>query len=232
MSNIFDSLLTTASDGSTNITIGSFILCVVFAMLLGLVVSYIVQYKNHSTKSFLVTIALLPAVVSVVIMMVNGSIGAGIAVAGAFSLIRFRSVPGTAKEIGAIFIAMATGLACGMGYVGYGAIFVIIIGLFILILEKSNFASSATKESNKVIRITIPEDLDYNGVFEEIFEKYTEKFTLAKVRTTNLGSMFKLTYNVEFRNNANEKEFIDELRVRNGNLEISSSIFSTSVDSL
>jgi len=232
MSNLFESLLEVSSDGSTNITVASFIICVGLAMVLGLIISYIFQYKNSSTKSFLVTLALLPSVVAVVIMMVNGSIGTGIAVAGAFSLIRFRSVPGTAKEIGAIFISMAAGLACGMGYVAYGAMFVIFIGLFIVILEKSNFAVKASKETNKIVRITIPEDLDYSGVFDDVFNSFTENYTLLKVKTTNLGSMFKLTYNVEMKKLANEKKFLDELRTRNGNLEISSSINSTSNDNL
>lgn len=232
MSSLFDSLLTVGSDGTTNITVSSFIICVVAAVILGLLVSYMSQYNNSSTKSFLVTIALLPAVVAVVIMMVNGSIGTGIAVAGAFSLVRFRSVPGTAKEIGAIFIAMAAGLSCGMGYVGYGLVFVIIIGVFTLLLEKTNFGENSIKQTDKELRITIPESLDYNGVFDSIFIKYTNSYKLTRVKTTNLGSMFRLSYDISLKDVSDEKRFIDELRVNNGNLEINTSIKGVSNDTL
>lgn len=230
MLNIFDSLISTET--TTTITVTGFVLCMLSAIVFGLIISKVFQYKNISSKSFLVTLAILPAVVCVVIMMVNGSIGAGIAVAGAFSLIRFRSVPGTAKEISAIFIAMATGLACGMGYVGYGLIFTVIISLVIIVLEATDFGNNSALENNKIIRITIPEDLNYGEVFDEVFEKYTNTYKLEKVKTSNMGSMFKLSYSVELKENSKEKDFIDELRIRNGNLEISSSIQSASNSTL
>lgn len=224
MLNLFDSLISTET--TTVITVTGFILCLLSAIVFGLITSKVFQYKNITSKSFLITLAILPAIVCVVIMMVNGSIGAGIAVAGAFSLIRFRSVPGTAKEISAIFVAMATGLACGMGYIGYGFIFVIIISFVNIILEATNFGNNSRLENKKIIKITTPEDLNYAEVFDEIFEKYANTYKLDQVKTTNMGSLFKLSYSVELKDTKKEKEFIDELRIRNGNLEISSSIQS------
>ena len=230
MADLFNSVISTES--TTTITVWGFVLCVLAALVFGIIIAIVFQYKNVFTKSFIMSIAILPAVVCVVIMMVNGSIGAGIAVAGAFSLIRFRSVPGTAKEISAIFIAMATGLACGMGYIGYGLLFTVIISIVVLILEKINFGVNKSSNKNQIFRITIPEDLDYINVFDDLFIKYANKSELQKVKTTNMGSMYKLTYSVELKNNVNEKEFIDELRTRNGNLEISSSIEAMNTDNL
>ena len=177
------------------------------------------MWRNEHTKSFLVTLALLPAVVCVVIMMVNGNIGAGVAVAGAFSLVRFRSAPGSAKEIVTIFLAMGAGLIAGMGYLGFAALFTVIMCVMFLIYNA--VASNAKSESvNKTIKITIPEDLDYTGAFDDIFTEYTKKNELVKVKTTNMGSMFRLTYNVTLRDATKEKEMIDRIRERNGNLEI------------
>jgi hypothetical protein len=205
------------------IGVGDFLLCLFFALLLGgiLAVSYI--YKSKYTKSFVVTLAIIPSVVAMIIMMVNGNIGAGVAVAGAFSLIRFRSVPGTAKEIGAIFIGMAAGLAIGMGYVAYAGLFTIILSTIMFIYARSKFGESKELECGKTIRITIPEDLDYTDIFKDIFEKYTKENTLSQVKTTNMGSMFRLTYQVMLKDITNEKEMIDEIRCRNGNLEITMS---------
>lgn len=223
-SSINDILGTTAT---TVLTIGAFSICVIAALFLGIVFSISMQYKNMVSKSFAVTIAILPAVVCVVIMMVNGSIGAGIAVAGTFSLVRFRSIPGTAKEIASVFIAMAIGLATGMGNIGYATVFTIVIMIAMLVLENTKFGEFTDMRKNKIIRITIPEDLDYTNIFEELFEEFTSSHQLISVKTTNLGSMFKLSYTVIFKEVAEEKMLIDKLRVRNGNLEISSSIMST-----
>ena len=152
-------------------------------------------------------------------MMVNGNIGAGVAVAGAFSLIRFRSTPGTAKEIASIFLAMAVGLIMGMGYIGFAVLFTIILGLFMFCL---NFIGLKTKGycKEKTLKITIPEDLNYTEVFDSILTKYTKMYELIHIKTTNLGSLFKLTYNVTIKDEKSEKAMIDELRLRNGNLEI------------
>jgi hypothetical protein len=217
----FQNLFTTTS--TEQIVIGNFLLCLISALAIGAVAALFYMYKNSVNKNFLITLALLPAVVCLVIMMVKGNIGAGVAVAGAFSLVRFRSVPGTAKEICAIFIAMAAGLASGMGYPVYGGLFVLIVGCANLIYLKSGFGGKTTNACDKTYRITIPEDLDYTGVFDDLFAEYTGVCELIKIKTTNMGSLFRLTYNLTLKDVSQEKEFIDKLRCRNGNLEISSS---------
>ena len=222
---IFDNELT------QTIEVGDFLLCLGVSLLLGLIMAVAYILKNEHTKSFLVTLALLPAVVCVVIMMVNGNIGAGVAVAGAFSLVRFRSAPGSAKEIVAIFLAMGTGLIAGMGYLGYAALFTVIMcAMFILY----NFSTGSTKREsvNKTVKITIPEDLDYTGAFDDIFAEFTKKSELIKVKTTNMGSMFRLTYVISLKDPAKEHEFIDRIRERNGNLEISVSTQASSDNQL
>ena len=201
------------------IGVGNFLLCLGVALVLGLVVAAVYAWKNEHSASFMLTLALLPAVVCVVIMMVNGNIGAGVAVAGAFSLVRFRSAPGSAKEIVTIFLAMGAGLIAGMGYLGFAALFTVIMCAMFLIYNAvaGNVRSEAV---NKTIKITIPEDLDYTGAFDDIFAEYTKKNELVKVKTTNMGSMFRLTYNVTLKDATKEKEMIDRIRERNGNLEI------------
>ena len=201
------------------ISVQDFLLCLGVSLVLGLIMAAAYSFKNEHTKSFLVTLALLPAVVCVVIMMVNGNIGAGVAVAGAFSLVRFRSAPGSAKEIVTIFLAMGAGLIAGMGYLGFAALFTVIMCVMFLIYN--TVAGNAKSEVvNKTIKITIPEDLDYTGAFDDIFAEYTKKNELVKVKTTNMGSMFRLTYNVTLKDATKEKEMIDRIRERNGNLEI------------
>ncbi len=164
------------------------------------------------------TIALLPAIVQMVIMLVNGNLGTGIAVMGAFSLVRFRSIPGNAREINSIFMAMAVGLATGTGYLAAAVAFVIILGGISVLYQVTGFGEVKRKE--KELRITIPEGLNYTGVFEDLFLKYTKKSELIQVRTANMGSLYKLNYRVILKNPAEEKAFLDELRCRNGNLEI------------
>lgn len=220
---IFDSQLTAV------ISVWNFLLCLAVSLVIGLLLAGIYTYKNRYTKGFLVTLATLPAVVCVVIMMVNGNIGTGVAVAGAFSLVRFRSAPGTAKEIGALFLAMCTGLIAGMGYLGYAVLFAIILGGVMLLYNKLDFGAGKNGEKYKVLHITIPEDLDYTGVFDEILEKYTTSHELMQVKTTNMGSLFKLTYHLVLKSAEEEKELIDKLRCRNGNLEISVSHQETTV---
>ena len=210
---VFDNELTQV------IEVGDFLLCLGVSLVLGLIMAAAYSFKNEHTKSFLVTLALLPAVVCVVIMMVNGNIGAGVAVAGAFSLVRFRSAPGSAKEIVTIFLAMGAGLIAGMGYLGFAALFTVIMCVMFLIYNA--VAGNAMSEAvNKTIKITIPEDLDYTGAFDDIFTEYTKKNELVKVKTTNMGSMFRLTYNVTLKDATKEKQMIDRIRERNGNLEI------------
>ena len=197
-----------------------FLLCLGSALVLGILLAFAFAFKARFTKSFVMTLALLPAIVCVVIMMVNGNIGAGVAVAGAFSLVRFRSAPGTAREIAAIFLAMGTGLVCGMGYIAYAALFTVIMGVLFALYNLIDFGVSRRMSVHKSVRITIPEDLDYTTVFDDIFKEYTTACQLVKVKTTNMGSMFRLTYDLTLRDASREKEFIDKLRERNGNLEI------------
>ena len=220
MLNLFESIIP-----STGITPSIFIILVLVSLFLGGVFALVHTYKNDYTKSFVMTLAILPAVVSVVILMVNGNIGAGVAVAGAFSLVRFRSAPGTAREIVSLFVAMGLGLIMGMGYVGYAALFTVLIGLALLCYSK--FGSDTRKSLRKNLKITIPENLNYTDVFDEILEKYTSSYRLKQVKTSNMGSLFKLSYEVVLKDITTEKNFIDELRTRNGNLEISVSEYQT-----
>lgn len=214
-------------DSNVGITLQVFLICIGAALVLGALMALVYCFRTAHSSSFVVTLALLPATVAVVIMMVNGNLGAGVAVAGAFSLVRFRSTPGTAKEIGAIFIAMAVGLACGMGYPGFGMIFAVIMCLMTLIYALINFGGRRNGALGRVLRITVPEDLDYPTVFNDLLEKYTTAAVLKDVKTTNLGSLNRLTYELTLRKAGTEKAFIDELRCRNGNLEISMSMQST-----
>ena len=202
------------------ISVGDFLLCLGVALVLGILLAIAFSFRARFTKSFAMTLALLPAIVCVVIMMVNGNIGAGVAVAGAFSLVRFRSAPGTAREIAAIFLAMGTGLVCGMGYLGYAALFTVIMGIIFAIYNNIDFGMRKRNAVHKMLKITIPEDLDYTDVFEDIFSEYTKECELVKIKSTNMGSMFRLTYSITLRDAGKEKEFIDKLRIRNGNLEI------------
>lgn len=206
------------------ISVTDFILCIGSSLVIGLIMALAYMYRTRYTKSFVITLATLPAVVCVVIMMVNGNVGTGVAVAGAFSLVRFRSVPGSAKEIGMLFLAMGAGLISGMGYIGYAFLFSIILCVVTLIYNHIVFTSKKNAARYKSFRITIPEDLDYTGVFDGVFAEYALSYELSKVKTVNLGSMFRLTYNVTLKDPSKEKELIDRLRERNGNLEISVSI--------
>ena len=209
------------SEYATVISVKDFALCVGFSLVLGLIMAFAYMYKTRYTKSFVITLAMLPAVVCVVIMMVNGNVGAGVAVAGAFSLVRFRSVPGTAKEIGTIFMAMGAGLIAGMGYLGYASLFTIILCAVFIVYNRLDFGTKKKDAIYKTFVIVIPEDLDYTSVFDDVFDEYTRAYELVNVKTTNMGSMFKLTYDVELKSGLNEKEMIDKIRCRNGNLEIS-----------
>ena len=211
---LFDTELTSV------ISVGDFLLCVIFSLVLGLMMALGYMYKTRYTKSFVITLALLPAVVCGVIMMVNGTVGAGVAVAGAFSLVRFRSVPGTAKEICILFLAMGAGLIAGMGYLGFSFLFTFILCGVFMLYNKLDFGSKRNSAIYKSIRIVIPEGLDYTGVFDDIFAEYTSSCELVGVKTTNMGSMFRLTYDIVLKDLAKEYELINKLRCRNGNLEI------------
>ena len=211
---LFDSALTSV------ISVPHFLLCMGAALILGILLTFGYMYRTRYTKSFVVTLALLPAVVCVVIMMVNGNVGTGVAVAGAFSLVRFRSAPGSAKEIVAIFLAMGAGLIVGMGYIGFAFLFTLIMCGMCMLYNRLDFGTKRNAAIYKTVNITIPEDLDYSDIFDDIFAQYTTEHELVRVKTTNMGSMFRLTYAVSLRDITLEKEFIDKLRCRNGNLEI------------
>lgn len=203
---------------SSGLTPQSFLLCTLTSLILGLILSAVSIYKNPSTKSFAVTIAMIPFIVQVIIMLVNGNLGTGVAVAGAFSLVRFRSAPGTAKEILSIFMAMAAGLATGVGYIGIAIIFVLTLSAVSIIYTLSKFGE--TEPTERELKITVPENLNYTDAFDDLFKKYTSYNRLLKVKTSNLGSLYQLTYSVKLKKTAEEKQFIDEIRCRNGNLDI------------
>ena len=218
LENLFRGLFDT--DLTTVISVTDFLLCLGCSLVLGLVMAFAYMYRTRYTKSFVITLALLPAVVCVVIMLVNGNVGTGVAVAGAFSLVRFRSVPGTAKEICTLFLAMGAGLIAGMGYLGFAVLFTVVMCVIFVLYNCLDFGAKKNAATFKTFTITIPEDLDYSGVFDDIFAEFTRSHDLIRVKTTNMGSMFKLTYNVELTDANREKEMIDNLRCRNGNLEI------------
>lgn len=209
------------TDMTQVISVSDFLLCVASSLVLGLILAFAYMYRTRYTKSFVMTLALLPAVVCVVIMMVNGNVGTGVAVAGAFSLVRFRSVPGTAKEIGILFLAMGAGLIAGMGYLAFAALFTLVLGGATMLYSRLDFGERKNGGIYKTLHITIPENLDYTDVFTDLFQEYTTACELTQVKTTNMGSLFKLTYDVTLRDEKKEKEMLDKLRCRNGNLEIS-----------
>lgn len=206
---------------ASGITLPAFLICTAVSLVLGIAMALISMYRTKCSQSFAVTLAVLPAIVQIVIMLVNGNVGAGVAVAGAFSLVRFRSVPGTAREIGVIFLAMALGLATGMGYVVLAAVFFVIIAAGLFLLTKLGFGTRHTDE--RLLRITIPENLDYDGLFDDLFATYTTAHTLERVKTANMGTLYELQYRVTLRDAQVPKAFLDALRCRNGNLNITCS---------
>lgn len=229
LNQIFASILTTdAASGA--ITVQSMFFCTIASLILGFMVAWIHTFRSTYSKSFIITLALLPAIVQMVIMLVNGNLGTGVAVMGAFSLVRFRSVPGSAKEIGSLFLAMAVGLATGTGYLAVAVMFVILIGIVNILYTISRFGEQSGAQKN--LKITIPESLDYSEVFQDILEEYTKKWTLIEVKTSNMGSLYKLDYSIILKDVKKEKEFIDALRCRNGNLEISCGRIQTGINEL
>lgn len=218
LENLFKGLFDT--DLTAVISVTDFLLCLGASLVIGVLMAFAYMYRTRYTKSFVVTLALLPAVVCVVIMMVNGNVGTGVAVAGAFSLVRFRSVPGTAKEICTLFLAMGAGLIAGMGYLGFALLFTAVMCVMFVLYNRLDFGTKKNAATFKTFTITIPEDLDYSGIFDDIFSEFTTSHDLVRVKSTNMGSMFKLTYNVTLRDVTREKEMIDKIRCRNGNLEI------------
>ncbi len=192
------------------------LICIVVAILLGGMISLTYKMTTKTTKNFLLTLAILPVLVQVVILLINGNLGTSVAVAGAFSLIRFRSMPGNSKEIISVFWAMAVGLALGMGYVVFATVCTIVVATIVLIVSK--IFINKDENIKRKLKIVIPENMDYEDIFKDIFEKYTDKAELNKVKTTNMGSMYELLYYIEMKNTISQKSFLDEIRCRNGNL--------------
>ena len=224
-------ILNTITD-TGSVSAGDYALVLLTAIALGLVIAGTFTWKTAHTKGFAVMLALLPAIAATIVLMVSGSLGASVAVAGTFSLVRFRSAPGTAREIGALLMAMTAGLACGMGWPLLAAAFTLVLCAFYLLLMRTPFGDPKEDERHKTLHITVPEDLEYAGVFNDILEKYTAEHRMTQVKTTNLGSLNRLTYELTMRGIGQEQSFMDELRCRNGNLEISLSARQAEEDRL
>ena len=215
---MLDSLFLPVYTSTDQITASVYLVCSLASLALGAVIAFAAGFRSRQSKSFMLALLLIPVIVQMVIMLVNDNVGAGVAVMGAFSLVRFRSAPGSAKEIVSIFLAMATGLATAKGYIALAAVFVIVISLIMIISTYVRF-----KEKDDLVRelkITIPEDLNYAHEFDDLFDTYTKRSKLLNVKTTNMGSLYKLSYEVELKSEDNVQSFIDDLRTRNGNLEI------------
>ncbi|MBR3256794.1 DUF4956 domain-containing protein [Candidatus Saccharibacteria bacterium] len=212
---MFNSIFDTSAAA---LDIKSILICSFVAILLGLVIAFAHLKTSKTSKNFLITLTILPLLVEVVMLMVNGSLGSSVAILGAFSLIRFRSIAGNSKEISSVFFAMAVGLALGMGHILFATVVTAVVVLVILVLSNTNvFNLSAQPQT---LQITVPEDLDYTGAFNDIFKKYATHVELVNVRTTNMGSLYQLTYDINLKKSANEKEFLDKIRVKNSNLKV------------
>ncbi len=212
---MFDTIYTSA------ITAGQFFTMAAAALVSGLIYSWLMSFRIRSTKRFFLVTTLLPLMVAAVISFVSGSIGAGVAIGGAFGLIRFRSAPGSADEIAAVLIAMGSGIAFGMGYVAYGVIILLGLAALYFVIAALPIFEHRGLSAEKLLKVTIPEALEYNGAFDEIFDRYLRSVESVGVKTTGMGSMFRLSYRITMKNPGDEKALIDALRTKNGNLEIS-----------
>ena len=214
LNSIFSSIMT---DGTfTGIQFGA---ATAAALICGIMIAISHSIKDKCSRSFTITLVLLPAIVELVIILVNGNIGTGVAVAGAFSLVRFRSVPGRGQEITSIFLAMAAGLATGMGYMGIAVLFTVVISAINILMKLSGIGHM--DENQRLLKITIPENLDFEDRFEDIFDRYLEQYSYDEIKTCDMGSLYKMTLSVHMKSGISTKKFLDELRTRNGNLEIS-----------
>lgn len=205
---------------SATVTTAQFFLMAGVSLLTGIVYAWIMSFCIRSTKRFFLVTSIIPFIVAAVITFVNGNIGAGVAVGGTFGLIRFRSAPGSADEIASILVAMGAGIAFGMGYLAYGVIILLFLAVTVLLLGKTPIFEHSSQAADQLLRITIPESLEYSDTFDQIFLHYLSKVEKAGAKTTGMGSMFRLSFKIRMKNPAEEKAFIDELRTRNGNLEI------------
>lgn len=204
----------------TDITLGQFCICVGAALLIGFLISLVYIFchrKEGYSQSYVFTIIMLPTIVSLILLLINTTAGA-LSLAGAFTLVRFRSVPGDPKDIAYIFFSMAAGVACGIGYIGFAVVFFLVLGVVMFVLSEVNFGGCKTR--HMTLKITIPENLDYQGVFDPVLSKYTRFHKLRRVKTTNFGTLFELIYSVDVSEDIDQKKFIDELRALNGNMTI------------
>ncbi len=208
---MFDSILSSTLNPVT------FFVCLGVAFVLGLIVALTHQKTARSSANFTTTLAVLPTLVTMAIMLVNGNLGAGVATVGVFSLVRFRSIAGNSRSILGVFFTMAIGLACGTGYITFAALFTIVISLILVALKTLHFGEGVHEQQLKVL---VPEDLDYPTLFDDVFAAYTTRYELIKAKTTNMGSLFELTYRICLKGNINEKKFIDQIRTKNGNLKV------------
>ncbi len=227
---MFEALFTTTST-DTAISVSGAIVTVLVAFLLGGIISLTYMKtcnKGSYSQTFSLTMVILPAVVAIIVMMIGNNIARAFSLAGAFSIIRFRSAAGDPKDITYVLFAMASGLSCGVGAYGYAALFTVLLCLLMVLLHVFNFG--AKKMSQKILKITIPEDLDYEGAFDDVFGEFTSAHELKKVKTTDMGSLFELAYIITMDNKKNQKQFIDALRCRNGNLSIVLSMAADSGD--
>lgn len=206
------------SNTTSEVDLSIILICSLVSIILGVIIALTHKYTSKYNKNFLITISVLPLLVQTVIIMVNGNLGTSVAILGAFGLVRFRSLPGTSKEILSVFFAMTIGLATGMGHLVFASIITAIGCIILLVLNKITLFDKNKQE--KILKITIPENLDYTEIFDDIFNKYTKEVELEQVKTVNMGSMFDLKYRVILNKDVNEKNFIDDLRVKNGNLKI------------
>ena len=216
---MFSSVFGTADSLVSSVSASSFLLCSVVSIALGLVIAGVYMFRHRYSKNFVVTLALLPLIVQMVITLVNGNLGAGIAVMGVFNLVRFRSIPGSAKDIGSVFLAMAIGLATGMGFIALAVLFTFIVGVVNVVYVLSPFGRPQQPE--KMLRVTVPEDLEFDGMFDAVLARYTAEHELTEVCTTNMGSLYQLEYRVRLAQPGIEKRLMDEVRCLNGNLKVS-----------
>lgn len=221
LDNLFNNVL---ANVSAEITFGTAVIAILISVILGalIAITYYITADDGFQRSFAITLLMLPVILSVIILFVGSNIARAFSLAGTLSIIRFRSAPGDPRDIGFIFFDIAAGLACGVGLYGYGAIFVIILCAILIIAEKCNLFER--KNTRRILKITIPENLNFDGAFDEVLKKYTNRYKLEKIKTTDLGSLFELCYSITLKNNIKEQQFINELRCRNGNLNIMLSV--------
>lgn len=218
---MFETILQDASSTDLSINISDMLLCILAALVLGFVMSgiyYATTTKKNRSASFLLSLIILPSIVAIVIMLVGENVARAFSLAGIFTLVRFRSIPGDSKDISFVFLAMAVGLTVGLGYLTLGAVITVIIGIVIVAVHQLGYGVSRQKE--KQLRITIPEDMNYQNAFDDLFAKYTDHIEMSRVKTSNMGTLFELYYDVIMKKDVSEKEFIDSIRCRNGNLNI------------